>query len=204
MLKYTADLTPQNLDPAASPNVLFRPLYANDIIYGGWGQDAIHGGAGDDAISGAEAPALSYTNNYDQAGAKTASAVQSDFAHPLNPGNVLGYNPTTTLFGLYDPNDTLRKILLTATGGLSKTGSGLEWILNFNDAEGPLDTRWIVGQNTYPAVPTDGEAASEIWRRVLMGTDSSLPKPWDGCGGAFHRRRAAGCVPRPSAAPVAC
>src|SRR5207247_7556263 len=65
-LKYTVDLTPQNLDSANPTNVLFRPLYANDIIYGGLGNDYMHGGAGDDAISGAEALALSFTNNYDQ------------------------------------------------------------------------------------------------------------------------------------------
>ena len=34
---------------------LFDPQYADDIIYGGWGNDFLHGGAGDDAISGAEA-----------------------------------------------------------------------------------------------------------------------------------------------------
>src|SRR5439155_686709 len=67
-LTYSADLTPDNVDPnTASPNVLFRPKYANDIIYGGLGNDSIHGGAGDDAISGAEAPMLSYTTNYDNA-----------------------------------------------------------------------------------------------------------------------------------------
>src|SRR5262249_56327356 len=56
-LKVTVDLTPANLDPnQASPNVLFSPLFANDIIYGGWGNDSIHGGPGGDAASGAEAP----------------------------------------------------------------------------------------------------------------------------------------------------
>src|SRR5207248_888462 len=76
-LKYTADLTPQNLQPnqPTPPDPLFRPLYANDIIYGGLGNDSIHGGAGDDAISGAEAPVVSYTNTYGQNGNKTASHV---------------------------------------------------------------------------------------------------------------------------------
>ncbi|MDX6472952.1 MAG: hypothetical protein QOK22_1768, partial [Gaiellaceae bacterium] len=61
VLKYTADLMPDNLDPAlrtapsTSPNELYVPLDANDIIFGGLGNDSIHGGAGDDAISGAEA-----------------------------------------------------------------------------------------------------------------------------------------------------
>ena len=58
-LKYTADLTPDNLDPGDKPNPLFRPSGANDIIFGGLGNDSIHAGAGDDAVSGAEASALS-------------------------------------------------------------------------------------------------------------------------------------------------
>ena len=70
-LKYTADLTPDNLDPASvgssSPNTNFRPLFANDIIYGGLGNDSIHSGAGDDAILGGEAPGISaYVTNYDK------------------------------------------------------------------------------------------------------------------------------------------
>ena len=133
-----------------------RALFANDIIYGGLGNDSIHGGAGEDAISGAEAPILSYVNNYNQAGVKIAGPIESDYSHPVNPGNVLGYSPTTTKFALYDANDPLRKILLTPAGALSKTGSGLEWALNFDENEGPLDAKWAVG-TAYPAVPTDGD-----------------------------------------------
>src|SRR5262249_6606128 len=141
-------------------------LYANDIIYGGGGNDYIHGGAGDDAISGAEALAgttaanKAFTNNYDNAGNKIASHLESDFAHPLNPGNPLGYQTrgaNATKFDLYDANDPLRTILLTATGTLSKTGTGDNWILNFSETEGPIDNKWIVGQSTYPGVPTDGD-----------------------------------------------
>src|SRR2546427_8908194 len=117
-----------------------RPLYANDVIYGGLGNDALHGGAGD-AISGAEAPILSYVNSYAQAGTKlNGPPIESDYTHPVKPGNVLGYNPTTTKFALYDANDAFRKIQLTATGTLSKTGTGLEWALNFDFGEGPTDT----------------------------------------------------------------
>ena len=86
---------------------------------------------------------VSYVTNYNQAGVKIGVPIQSDYAHPVNPGNVLGYNPTTTKFALYDADDPLRKILLTPTGTLSKTGSGLEWALNFDENEGPLDTHWI-------------------------------------------------------------
>jgi len=157
-LKYTAELTPDNLDPNhASPNVLFRPKYANDIIYGGLGNDSIHGGAGDDAISGAEALPVSYTTNYDANGVQIGTVTESDFFHPFNPGNPLGYNPATTKFALYDANDPLRKILLTPAGALSKTGSGLDWILNFDATQGPVDTHWIAGQTTYAGVPTDGD-----------------------------------------------
>ncbi len=99
---------------------------------------------------------VSYVTNYNQAGVQIGGPIRSDYAHPVNPGNVLGYNPTTTKFALYDANDPLRKILLTSTGTLSKTGTGLEWALNFNENEGPLDTHWIVG-TSYAAVPTDGD-----------------------------------------------
>src|SRR5258708_6553052 len=155
-LTYTADLTPDNLDPnTASQNVLFRPQYANDILFGGLGSDSIHGGAGDDAISGAEAAVLSYTTNYNNAtGAQVGTVTESDFSHPFNPGNPLGYNPTSTKFALYDANDPLREILLTPAGALSKTGTGLNWILNFDASEGPLDTHWVTGTN---GKPTDGD-----------------------------------------------
>lgn len=158
LLKYTADLTPQNLQPSqpTPPDPLFRPLYANDIMYGGLGSDSIHSGAGDDAISGAEALSESYSNNYDQNGNKILSAVQSDFFHPFNPGNVLGYNPTTTKFFLYDANDGRRKILLNNDGTLNKFTTGKEWILNVAATEGPADTKWIAG-TAFLGKPTDGD-----------------------------------------------
>jgi len=161
-LLYRALLVPDNLDPVLrKPFTLMpRALYASDIMYGGLGNDMMHGGAGEDAMSGAEAPALSYTNSYNPDGSRInlgAPPLESDFARPFNPGNVLGYNPTTTKFHEYDANDPLRKILLNAAdGSLSKTGTGLNWLLNFTASEGPLDAQWILGQNKYAAVPTDG------------------------------------------------
>src|SRR5258708_25698178 len=134
-----------------------RARSARDVRYGGLGGDAMQGGAGEDAMSGAEAPATSFTNSYDTAGTQLNSApLESDFSHPFNPGNVLGYDPTTTKFHEYDASDPLRKILLTTAGALSKTGSGLNWLLNFDATQAPLDTHWIVGQTKYPAVPTPG------------------------------------------------
>ena len=40
-------------------------------------------------------------------------SLRSDFNHPYNPGNVLGYSPTTTYQAQYDPNDPLREVKLT-------------------------------------------------------------------------------------------
>ncbi|HEX6130884.1 MAG TPA: hypothetical protein VF044_04085, partial [Actinomycetota bacterium] len=162
VLKYTVDLTPETLDAAsidsAAPNQHFRPLYANDILYGGLGDDAIHGGAGDDAISGAEAPAVGYLNNYDQNGVQLNGApIRSDFTRPFNPGNALGYDPVSTLLAQYDADDPRRRITLTATGALDKSATGgLPWFLDFDHLEGPVDTFWITGSGI-GGVPTDGD-----------------------------------------------
>ena len=77
LLQYTADLTPDNLDHstwhATSPNTLFVPLYANDIIYGGLGNDC------DPRrrrrrrdLRRRSAPSSSYTNSYDLDAARPA------------------------------------------------------------------------------------------------------------------------------------
>jgi len=162
-VRFTAVLTPDNLDPTlnAVPNTnMPRPLYANDIIYGGLGNDALHGGAGDDAMSGGEAPAASYTDNYNQAGTQLNTApIPSDFKHPYNPGNVLGYSPTLTYQAQYNPNDPFREITLTATGGLDPTAAGgVNWLLNFSSSDGPTDAIWCLG-TAYACVPTDGNDA---------------------------------------------
>ena len=168
-LKYTADLTPDSLDPAGLTGGFQDPYYrpplgvANDIIYGGLGDDSIHGGAGDDAISGAEAPIQSYANNYDQNAVLLQADLRSDYLHPFNPGNVLGYDPSVakrsgTTFALYDANDPLREILLVPGSGalykgpinpsLQNNGSTYhDWLLNFDYTEGPLDQRWFVGSD---------------------------------------------------------
>ena len=119
-------LTPDNLDPShAVPGTTTpRPVYANDVIFGGLGDDAIHGGAGDDAMSGAEAPAVSYANNYNIDGSAADGAHPSDFYHPFNPGNLLGYSPALTYQAQYDPNDPFRLITLNANGTLNKTTAG--------------------------------------------------------------------------------
>src|SRR5205085_8936727 len=165
------------LDPATGlvPNTNTAPaLYANDIIYGGVGNDALHGGAGDDAMSGAEAPATSYANSYNVAGAKLNGApFETDFARPYNPGNVLGYNPTLTYQAQYDPNDPFRLITLqNNTSGLldTTTAGGLNWLLNSSSSEGSTDTIWATG-TAYPALATDGNDAlfGDIGNDWLVG-----------------------------------
>jgi Ca2+-binding RTX toxin-like protein len=151
-VRFTAVLTPDNLDPVHTnvPNTSTpHPNYANDIIYGGLANDALHGGAGDDAMSGAEAPSVgSYVNRYDSNGALLAAHIRSDWAHPFNPGNPLGYSPTLTYQAQYNPNDPFREIQI----------SGDNWFLNFSSAAGPLDTIWATG-TSYAAVHTDGNDA---------------------------------------------
>ncbi len=169
-LRYTAVLTAgqprSDAGRRARTRTMPRPLYANDIIYGGLGNDALHGGAGDDAMSGGEALAVAYTDNYDQTGTQlNTSTIESDFFHPYNPGNVLGYSPTLTYQAQYDPNDPFRKITLTSTGALDKSaGGGQDWLLNFSSTEGPADGaagttgNWC-GGTTYTCVATDGNDA---------------------------------------------
>jgi hypothetical protein len=119
-LKYTAELTPLDLDPAGrlsgvlAQNISFRPQHADDIIYGGWGADFMHGGSGDDAISGAEA-LVTFWNN------------------PVSdPLNVLGYQAGLQTFSAYDEFNPLQVI-----GGLDGSGKPSGFFLNFDATEGP-------------------------------------------------------------------
>jgi Ca2+-binding RTX toxin-like protein len=113
-LRYVADLEPFSTG-------------GNDIAYGGLGNDALHGGAGDDAMSGAEALAFYY--GLDPLGTLASLAAL------YTAGNVLGYDPATTLFRYYDPENPLRKIMVAP---------GIDFLLNF-----------IAGPNTPTAVVRD-------------------------------------------------
>jgi Ca2+-binding RTX toxin-like protein len=135
------DLTPFELDP--NKNMLFDPMFADDIIFGGLGRDFIHAGAGDDAVSGAEALGEAYLVN-------GGGLVRSDFNRPTNPGDALDYNETTTLFAQYDANNPMRRILLNPNGTLSTNNTGAEFFLNFDPTDGPL----VAGSTT---VRTDGD-----------------------------------------------
>src|SRR5262249_30749573 len=111
-LKYTAELTPLDLDPigltsgALAQDTGFRPSKADDIIYGGLGDDMIHGGSGDDAISGAEALAAFWNNPV------------------LDPLNILGYQSGPQTFAAYDEFNPLQK--------------PPSFFLNFDETAGPL------------------------------------------------------------------
>ncbi len=153
-LKKSVDLTPFSTDPSWTPaGDEFNgqtQKNSDDIIFGGLGNDSMHGGSGDDAISGAEALPLSYAPTYDASG-NPNGIVKIDFNHPFNPGNVLAFNPIDVNgqhanaqrageFALYDEYDPLRKILLNNDGTANKTGTGVEFFLNFNATEGPAST----------------------------------------------------------------
>ena len=106
-----------------------------DIIYGGLGNDFLHGGSGDDAISGSEALAMYYDN-------------------PLNAGNVLQYDPATTLFAAYNPYAPMAKVMVDENGRFVTEG-GIDFLLNFEAAVTPepdndmifgdLGNDWLVG-----------------------------------------------------------
>ena len=158
-LKKTVNLTPFSVDPTWTPakdefdsRGAARPHNNDDIIFGGLGDDFLHGGSGDDAIGGGEALGESYAPVYDAA-TNAVGVIRSDYTRPVNIGNMLAFNlvdmngqhnrSRAGEFALYDEYDPLRKILLTDTGALSKTGTGKEWMLNFSATEGPtsvLDT----------------------------------------------------------------
>jgi Ca2+-binding RTX toxin-like protein len=136
-LKKTVNLTPFNLDPVGASSIqdpLYRPLYADDIIYGGLGSDFLHAGAGDDAVSGAE-------------------ALPSFYAAPSNPGNVLRYGEDKAgEFAQYDEYDPWSKVvgfllnfdktegpLVASTLNGSKATDGDDVIF------GDLGNDWLVG-----------------------------------------------------------
>ena len=180
-LKKTIDLTPFSVDAVWNASTDTNPAgdetaykgTNDDIIFGGLGSDWLHGGSGDDAISGAEALTLSYTQIED-ANLNLTGIAETDFGHPFNPGDALRFNPIdpnskhpkiagrTGEFALYDENDPFRQILLNPDGTLNKTGTGLQFFLNFNQTEGvfqPGGTTPGPQSVTYGPVHSDGNDA---------------------------------------------
>jgi len=115
-LKKTVNLTPFKLGPddIDYSHKNFEPSYADDIIYGGWGNDFLHGGDGDDAISGAE-------------------ALENFYNAPQNNGNVLRFGQVRIgEFAAYNEYDPWHKILVDENGVFTEDGTGIEFLLNFN------------------------------------------------------------------------
>jgi hypothetical protein len=171
----------------ATPCPHYQPLFGHNIIYGGWGGGVIHGGPGQSAISGAEAPELGFTNNYNLNGDQLNSAAfgfsatpfETDWYHPFNPGNPMGWVPqTATLHGnanratlqgkaaYFNTEDVRRKTMLNTDGTncMWTTGDWTQcaynWFLNFDPAEAglPLDTKWYPGTGL-PQNPVTGDKA---------------------------------------------
>jgi Ca2+-binding RTX toxin-like protein len=164
--------------------------FADDIIFGGLGSDWLHGASGDDAISGAEALEDAYVPVFDANGnpigilnlgynafSLTPPINPGDSVANPNPGDVLAFN-TVDLDGqhlnnrfrageffLYDEYDPRLKILLNVDGTLNKDGTGVEFLLNFDETEGVYRPAGSVpkatGQQTssYGAVNDDGKDA---------------------------------------------
>ena len=116
-LLKTVDLTPFGLNPASDgyDAPLANPKYANDVIFGGWGSDFLHGGAGDDGVSGGEALVTSYAPTY------AGKVTETSWTRPMNNGTLLGFDPVSGDFILYDEYDPRRKITLTGSGSLDKS-----------------------------------------------------------------------------------
>jgi hypothetical protein len=161
--------------------------YGHNIIYGGWGSDTIFGGPGDSAISGAEAPVTSYTDNFSNTctfataalNGETCTAtyvtqlnktpIESDWYHPFNPGNVLGYttpakhngpNPPYGKFKMFTETNPRRKVMLTSTGAFcTPTTTGcLPWIMDYTRLDihaEPTNNFWSTG-TPYAATPWSG------------------------------------------------
>ena len=182
VLNKAVNLTPFNVD--AADRELFRPTGGyDDIIFGGLGDDAIHGGSGDDAMSGAEALVEGYAPRYTSSCTDPATPgcpverdglIRIDFGHPVNPGDVLRFNPDdfdawhydrtrrSGEFDLYDEYEPRRAIWFNADAEVwtcspdGYTPSGHTCIVNPDMAQYPyrwfLTNVWDEGPQVYSAV----------------------------------------------------
>ena len=156
-LKKTVNLTPFNVDPDGDP--LFRPAYADDIIFGGWNDDFLHGGSGDDAMSGAEALAQAAAQIPDPQDENMVTRIVIGYDTPSNPGNVLGFERyAVSEFALYSEFLPRHKIYVDPSGEAIEIPAaaghdGIDFLLNFSAAQndgndvlfGDLGNDWIVG-----------------------------------------------------------
>lgn len=161
-LKKTIDLVPFSFDAGwiarddEFPDNGDGKPFADDIIFGGWGNDFLHGGSGDDAVSGAEALNDAYVPVYDangnpigllDLGYDSVGIANALVVNPTtqNPGNVLFFHPLDAdgqhqnnrfragEFDLYNEYDPRRKILLSPTGTATTNDTGVDFLLNFDE-----------------------------------------------------------------------
>jgi hypothetical protein len=180
-LKYTALLYPYNWDPASkgltgqaaatfSGGVPYQPRFGHNIIYGGWGNGVIHGGPGQSAISGADAPmgidagSVGYTDNFNMKGSPIGAPVESDWSHPFNPGNPMGFNTATSELSYFNTANPRQQIFVSTNpaSGVDCAGPASTtcrpWFLDANynpetDAAMPLDTTWYQSATTLGICP---------------------------------------------------
>jgi Ca2+-binding RTX toxin-like protein len=185
-LTKTVNLTPFQL--TAVPDADQVLTEADDIIYGGLGHDFLHGSIGDDAISGAE-------------------ALPEYFAAPVNAGDVLKFGVFRAgEFGAYNEFDPLRRIQVDAFGQFTMDGTGSEFLLNFDESEGPNDP-WSAGTGFAPK-PTDGDDVlfGDLGNDWLVG-GSGRDTAWGGRGSDLinldddHDTTAASADPRANDLP---
>ncbi|MGH7763837.1 MAG: hypothetical protein ACREOM_05405, partial [Candidatus Dormibacteraceae bacterium] len=168
------------------PCLHYQPYFGPNVIYGGCGGGVIHGGPCQSALSGAEAPVLGYANNYNLNGDPlnvapyATTPFETDWYHPFNPGNPMGYVPQNailhgnanraTLMGkasYFNPEFPRLKVMLNADGsncvwaaGQTSDSCAYNFFLNFDpkDASLPLDTKWYPGTG-HPQIPVTGDKA---------------------------------------------
>ena len=124
----------------------------NDIVYGGLGDDSLHSGWGNDAVSGAEALPEYYSGSLNwllriQQGTTAKLPAWYDAIAPVNPGDILQFDPTKGEFALYDEFDPWRRVMVDAQGEAVVAPNGdpiYEFFLNFDETEGPAitDATW--------------------------------------------------------------
>jgi hypothetical protein len=145
-LAKTVVLTPFGMVTAGgAPDPLTAAPYADDVIFGGLGSDFLHGGFGDDAVSGAEALTEGWAPTY------AGGIRRSDWNRPFNDGSLLGFDPATGMFGLYDPADPMGLVTFDGTGtptapctpftgtapAVGSVGGCYVWFLTGDHREGP-------------------------------------------------------------------
>ena len=178
---------------------LFDANNSDDVIFGGWDNDFLHGGSGDDAISGAEAGVNTYVQHFNftscaqtQTNYCADGVVETDWAHPWNPGNILQFGADTDAwhsnghtaprlgeFLLYDEYDPRREILFDGTGATWGCVATIHGGHDCSGDNGPITSfpySYFLNNNAndgraHPGVHR-GRPAGQL-HRVLAGSDEA-------------------------------